>query len=125
MLSYIIVGIGFIFGVIFLLVKSSKGRPGNNKKGEISGAVYGKISEQPIKNVKVFLGQMEAKTGNDNSFRPLKDCIIETDKDGRFTFNNIELKKYWVMAEYKGKKVLTYVKISKEYPIIDDIILKV
>ncbi|NLK62242.1 MAG: hypothetical protein GX287_02230 [Fusobacteria bacterium] len=93
------------------------------KNTEISGIIIGKYDDKPIENVVVMLGQIDKNNKKDNVFKKISNYELRTDKNGKFIFKNIDYSKYFVYAEYNGKKVLSYVKIDENTEIIDDLIL--
>lgn len=111
-----------LFFIIFFLIKKKKNDVYEVYNTEISGIVFSKYENLPLKNVKVILGFVDNKN-KENVFIKKDKFEIYTDINGKFIFKNMDISNYWVYAEYKGKKVLTYIKITNEKKIIDDIIL--
>lgn len=115
-----------LFTIIFIVIwtiyaiKKRNVKSKKSEKGyEIIGAVYSKIQNKGLVGVHVKLGFLNAKSGNHN-FKIEKE--VKTDKNGKFVFSDIKKQSYWLMAEYKGKKVLKKVEFY-EGSIIEDALL--
>lgn len=91
-----------------------------NWNGKIEGKIFGKYTKREEQNIKVALGKVETDGKNQNFIK--KDEKF-TDLQGRYCFDKLELKSYWIMAEKNGKKVLKYVKLTEEKKEIEDVIL--
>lgn len=94
------------------------------KKGKISGMIYNKFTKLPVKGAVVKLGKLDAENGQ-HSFTTEKDMTVLTDENGKFSFEGIEIKSYWVYAENTGKKVLKIVKLTKDQDKVEDVLLMV
>jgi len=123
LLIFLILLILLIFFLFFIL-KKKKNHTYGVYNTEVSGFIFSKYDNLPLKNVKVMLGNMDNKN-NENIFIKKDNLEMYTDINGKFIFQNIKISNYWVYAAHKGKKVLTYIKINDDKKIIDDIILKV
>lgn len=113
-LMIILIGLKFMF--------SNKSKTIKLKKGQISGMVYNKFTKMPVKDAVVKLGKLDSENGKHN-FTTEKDLTCLTNKEGKFIFENIEIKSYWVYAESMGKKVLKIVKLNNEIDRVDDVLL--
>ncbi len=91
-----------------------------NWNGKIEGKIFGKYTKREEQNIKVALGKIETDGKNQNF---IKTDEKFTDLQGRYCFDKLELKSYWIMAEKNGKKVLKYVKLTEEKKEIEDVIL--
>ncbi len=106
--------------ILYLILKKKEVQEEN---GGISGIVYSKYNQKTLKNVKISLGKIKTD-GVKQNFLVEKNLTTNTNEVGEYKFSNIEIKTYWVMAEYETKKVLKMIKLTNENPKIEEIFLK-
>ncbi|BDU50931.1 hypothetical protein [Haliovirga abyssi] len=121
MYSYII-GI-FIFFIIIAIFQNRNKKNNIDEKGKILGVVYSKLTNKEVEGAKVRIGNIEGKEKGHIFKTEEESNVYFTNEKGEFEFNNLELKSYWIMVEYKGKKVLKMAKLSADNKNIDDMLL--
>lgn len=118
MLSLILIFI-ILLGIVFILIIRSDEK-GISKKAKISGWITNKITKNGIEGVEVYLGKLTANNNSHSFIKESKYCAI-TNKEGMYCFENVEIKNYWIMAEYNGKKALKMLKMDDNYRNLEEI----
>lgn len=110
----------FVIGIIYFLLNKSSNKIIQN--GSIEGNIFSKLTNDGVEGAKVSLGIIDG-SNNTHKFIIENSMTQLTDKDGKFQFNGIKIKEYWIIAEYKGKKVLKLLKFEGKTEIKDVLLI--